>query len=373
MRVVVVIPTYNESENIKRLIPGLMEQFKNFPKHDIHILVIDGNSPDGTGNAVLELGKEYPNTHLLIEKEKAGLGAAYVYGFKHAMKEQNAEVIVEMDADFQHDPKDFTRMLTAFDEGSDYVIGSRYIKGGSVPKEWECYRKLLSVGGNMFSKFVLGIFDVNDFTTGFKISRVRGFVDKIDLDNINSSGFAYKIDLLFRMHRLGAKIKEVPIRFGLRDRGDSKMEKDNMLDSLKVVMLLRYQENKSFLKFVIVGFVGLFVDSGIFSILRIGYLGSTVASAVSGLIGMLTTFALNNIWSFGERKLLGAKKKVAGFIIYCVSSYIPIIFRSWLIDFSIIKFGDSALVAYTAFFTGILVGLIWNYTVYSRLIWKRSS
>ena len=373
MRVVVVIPTYNENENIKMLVPKLMEQFKNLPTHDMHILVVDGNSPDGTGEAVLALSEKYPNVHLLLEIEKAGLGAAYIYGFKHAMKELNAEVLVEMDGDFQHDPKDLTKMLAAFDEGFDYVIGSRYIKGGSVPKEWALYRKLLSVGGNIFSKYVLGIFDVNDFTTGFKLSRVKGFVDKIDLDDINSAGFAYKIDWLFRMHRLGAKIKEVPIRFGLRDRGDSKMEKDNMLDSLKVVVLLRYQENKSFFKFGAVGVVGLFVDSGLFSILRITSLGSATASAMSGLIGMLTTFTLNNIWSFNERKLTGMKKKVVSFVVYCVSSYIPIIFRSWLIDFSIIKFGDSAFVAYTSFFIGIAVGLIWNYTVYSRLIWKKSS
>jgi len=373
MKVIVVIPTYNERENIKLLIPELIEEFSHLPHHQLHILVVDGNSPDGTGELVLEFGQKNPNIHLLEEKEKAGLGAAYVYGFRHAMEKLQADAVVEMDADFQHDPKDFTKMLKALDKGYDYIIGSRYIKGGSVPKEWALYRKLLSLGGSIFSKIVLGIFNVNDFTTGFKVSRVDGFLDKVNLDDINSSGFAYKIDLLFKMHNLGAKIKEVPINFGLRDRGDSKMEKDNMIDSLRVVLLLRYKQNRSFFKFIIVGFTGLFVDSALFSIFRITALGSTVASALSGFLGMVTTFTLNNHWSFNERKLIGTKKKAASFAVYFISSYIPIIFRSWLIDFSVNRFGDTALVAYSAFFIGILVGLIWNYTVYSRVIWKKSN
>jgi len=373
MKVVVVIPTYNERENIKLLIPALFKEFADFPHHQIHVLVVDGNSPDGTGEQVLKFQQQNPNVHLLREEEKAGLGAAYIYGFKYAIKKLQAEIIVEMDADFQHDPKDFAKLLKAFDQGYDYIIGSRYIKGGSVPKEWAFYRKFLSLGGSLFSKIVLGIFNVNDFTTGFKVSRVKGFLDKMDLSAINSSGFAYKIDLLFKMHTLGAKIKEVPIHFGLRDRGDSKMEKDNMIDSLRVVLLLRYQRSKSFFRFIIVGFTGLFVDSGLFSLFRITPLGSTVASALSGFIAMITTFTLNNYWSFKERELRGTKKKATSFVVYFVSSYIPIIFRSWLIDYSVDKFGDTVSVAYSAFFIGILVGLIWNYTVYSKVIWKKSN
>jgi dolichol-phosphate mannosyltransferase len=371
MKIVVVIPTYNEAENISQLIPDLSLQFDNFPQHDFAILVVDGNSPDGTGDVVLELSEQYPFTHLLLEEKKSGLGAAYLFGFKHAMEELDADVIVEMDADFQHKPEDLPKLIQALDEGADYVIGSRYVKGGSIPKEWAFYRKLLSFGGSIFSKIILGIYNINDFTTGYKASRVEGYLDRVDLNEVNSSGFAYKIDLLYKMQRLGAKIVEVPIKFGLRDRGDSKMERDNMLDSLRVVLLLRYQENKSFFKFIVVGFTGLFVDSGLFSFLRLTRLDSGLASAFSGFMGMVTTFSLNNIWSFGDRKLSGWQKNVSSFIVYFVSSYIPIIFRSWLIDFSIRRYGEGALVEYSAFFVGILVGLIWNYTVYSRVIWKK--
>ena len=133
MKIVVVIPTYNEVENVSKLIPALIDELEQFKHHDFHILVVDGNSPDGTGKKVSEMHARFPNVHLLTEKEKAGLGAAYVYGFNHAIKELGAEAIVEMDADFQHSPQDLVKIIRVFDEGADYVLGSRYTKGGSIP------------------------------------------------------------------------------------------------------------------------------------------------------------------------------------------------------------------------------------------------
>lgn len=370
MKIVIVIPTYNEADNIGRLVDILQQEFLKRPGHDFHTLVVEGNSPDGTANVVRDKMKTHENVHLLMEKEKAGLGAAYVYGFKEAMYEMKADVIVEMDADFQHDPKDVVRLVDEIDKGYDCVIGSRFAKGGSIPEEWAFKRKFFSVGGNIFSKIVLGIFNVNDFTSGFKASRVKGFVDRLPLDTILSRGFAYKIDLLFKMHRLGAKIKEVPIKFGLRDRGNSKMENNNMTDSLRVVVTLRYNENKNFVKFLAVGGIGFIVDAGLFNILRIGTLSSRNSALASGFTAMMVTFLLNNYWSFGERKIDGTKKKVVGFIVYIIFSSIPIAVRSRLVGFSVSMFGDTALVSNTAFLIGIILGLIWNFTVYSKIIWK---
>jgi dolichol-phosphate mannosyltransferase len=240
MKIVIVIPTYNEAANIGLMIEALTKEFTKAPEHDFHILVVEGNSPDGTAEIVKQKQVQYPFVHLLMEEKKAGLGAAYAFGFKYAMKNLEPDVLVEMDADFQHDPKDITRLVEPLAQGFDYAVGSRFTKGGGIPKDWSLYRKFLSIGGNIFSKVVLGIFSVNDFTSGFKASKVKGFVDKLDLDNILSGGFAYKMDLTFRMHKLGAKIKEVPIQFGLRDRGNSKMESNNFMDSLRVVLTLRF-------------------------------------------------------------------------------------------------------------------------------------
>ncbi len=375
MKIVVVIPTYNEAKNIGRLIDALGVEFKNIPNHEMHILVVEGNSPDSTAQVVKDKASQFSFVHLLMEEKKAGLGAAYVYGFRYAMRELKADVVVEMDADFQHDPKELPSLIKEIDNGYDYVIGSRFVKGGSIPKDWGLKRKLFSVLGNLTSKIILGIRGVNDFTTGYKVSRVKGFVDTIDLDNILSRGFAYKMDLLYKMHKAGARIKEVPIQFQIRDEGDSKMEKNNLIDSLRVVIRLRLRDKdtQKFLKFCAVGFIGLFTDAGLANIFRLTILSSKNAPLVSGLIAMLVTFLLNNFWSFNENKIKGTYKKISYFIIYCLSSYVPIIFRSFLVGFAVTSFGNTFIIFNSAFFIGIVIGLIWNFTVYSRLIWRKKN
>ncbi len=373
MKAVIVVPTYNERENIEKLIPVLVPILETEFSGEFDILVVDGNSPDGTGEVVQNFSDQYKSVHLLLEPEKRGLGAAYIYGFKHAMEEMHADVIVEMDADFQHDPNDVPRLLQAIENGADYAIGSRFVKGGSIPKEWTFIRKFLSVGGNIFSKLVLGIFNVNDFTSGFKASRVKGFVDKLDLDSILSQGFAYKIDLLHKMHRLGAGIKEVPIEFGLRDRGDSKMEKNNMMDSLRVVITLRLKELESFIKFGLVGFLGFFTDIGLFNIfLWSTSLSESRSSALSGFIAINVTYIFNNFWSFNKQKITDPIKILKKAPLYYLISYVPIYFRSSiLIPLTLDLLGDSQLVANFAFIIGVALGLIWNFFFYSRIVWKK--
>ena len=350
----------------------LAAQFPKQPKHDFSILVVDANSSDGTQNEVNALSRTYQNIHLLNEDKKRGLGAAYIKGFDYAIKNLGAEVLVEMDADFQHPPEDVIRLISEIDNGYDYVIGSRFIKGGSIPKDWAFYRKFLSYGGNIFSKVVLGIFDINDFTSGFKASRVKGFVDKIDFNSIISSGFAYKMDFLYKIHNLDAKFKEIPINFGLRDRGDSKMEKNNFVDSLKVVLMLRLRNDYGFFKFLGVGFIGLFVDLSLFNSLRILTNMSAVSALVSGSLALFTTYILNNFWSFGDRKIDGFSKHFRSFIVYTLFSIIPIVIRARLIHYAILYFGDTFLVSNIAFFVGIIFGLVWNYTVYSKIIWRKN-
>ena len=286
------------------------------------------------------------------------------------MRELNADVIMEMDADFQHDPNDISRFISEIEHGYDYVIGSRFAKGGSIPRDWEFYRKVLSIGGNIFTKIVLGIPQVNDFTTGFKASRVKGFVDSLDLDSIMTKGFAYKIDLLFRMNKLGAKIKELPIHFHVRSEGESKMERNNPLESLKVVIALKIADSKSLLRFLSVGLVGLFTDTTLFNILRIFTGNSELGALLSGLVAIGVTYYLNNFWSFGDRKISGLQKTVQSFVVYYISSLIPIIVRAKIISWSVQYFGDSFLVSNSAFFTGVILGLIWNFTIYSKVIWR---
>ncbi|MCA9308651.1 GtrA family protein, partial [candidate division WWE3 bacterium] len=231
------------------------------------------------------------------------------------------------------------------------------------------YRKSLSIGGSYFAKICLWIFAVNDFTSGYKATRVKGYLDKVDLNTIRSKGFAYKIDLLYRIHRLGARIEEVPIKFGLRDRGDSKMERNNMLDSLKVVLSIRLKESANFIKFVVVGFIGLATDLSVFNLLRIS-MSSANSSYLSGAVAMIVTYLFNNFWSFNDRKISSNTNLVKRFPVYALSSLIPIVARSLLIKSGVARFGDTALVANILFLVGVTFGVIWNFTVYSKFIWK---
>lgn len=372
MKILIVIPTYKEVDNVKKIVPATLEAFAKIPRHECHILVVDGNSPDGTGDAVKELSQTHPNVHLLMEKEKCGLGGAYIYAFKYAMQNMYPNVIMEMDADFQHNPNDIPRFIEKIEQGYDYVIGSRFTKGGSIPKEWSLSRKFWSIGGNIFSKIVLGIYSVSDFTSGFKASRVRNYLDRLDLDSVRSKGFAYKIDLLYKMYKLNAKIVEVPIEFGLRDRGDSKMQGNNALDSLKVVLAIRVNENKNLVKFLCVGVAGFITDATLFNIFRVTLFDSSLSAIISGFIAMMVTFTLNNIWSFGERKINGLVKILGTFVVYAASSTIPILFRSQLVDLFVKALGDNAIAANIGFLIGVAFGLVWNYMVYSKLIWRKN-
>jgi dolichol-phosphate mannosyltransferase len=176
------------------------------------------------------------------------------------------------------------------------------------------------------------------------------------------------------MHKLGAKIVEIPFKFGLRNRGTSKMEKDNAIESLRVVLSIRFNENASFFKFAIVGVAGLIVDTSLFNIFRLySGAGSSMAAIISGGIAMLTTFLLNNYWSFGDRKLDSGQKKLIGIIIYFVSSSVPILVRSKIVALFTNWFGDTFIISNIAFFIGIIFGLVWNFFVYSRIIWRKNT
>ena len=169
MKIVIILPTYNEKDNIRLLIPALWKQFAEL-KHEMHVLVVDDHSPDGTADAVREMMATYPNLHL-ITGEKEGLGAAYIRGMTYALKELQAEAVMEMDADFSHKPADVPRLLAALDEGADFVIGSRYVPGGSIPENWGRLRQAISRWGNIFARYLAGLYRVQDCTAGFRAIR----------------------------------------------------------------------------------------------------------------------------------------------------------------------------------------------------------
>ncbi len=241
MKIVVIIPTYKERETITRLIDAVEREFLGISGQEMHILVVDGNSPDGTAEAVREKAAQYKNIDLIVEKEKRGLGMAYIVGMNYAIKDLRADAFIEFDGDFQHNPADIPRLVREFDNGYDYVIGSRYVPGGSVPTEWAFHRKLLSKWGSLFIKFILRL-PTNDNTSGLKLSRVKNFAERMPLseDKIISKRHAYKVHLLYSMIKAGAKVKEIPIKFLERGGGSSKSSLEDIFETLRVVFKLRF-------------------------------------------------------------------------------------------------------------------------------------
>ena len=228
MKAVVCLPTYNERENLERMVAALADK-------GVSVLVIDDNSPDGTGRLADELTAWNSHVQVLHRERKEGLGPAYLAGFKRVLEDPNVELVLEMDADFSHDPNDVPRLIEAARD-ADLVLGSRYVKGGSVGS-WGLVRRVVSAGGSLYARVLLGV-GVRDLTGGFKCFR-RDVLETLDLDAIDSRGYAFQIETTYRALRAGFRVKEVPITFVDRVHGGSKMSRSIVLEAIWKVPLLR--------------------------------------------------------------------------------------------------------------------------------------
>ncbi len=226
----VVVPTYNERENIAALIPQILA----IPY--LNILVVDDASPDGTGDVVAALARDEPRISLLRRSGKLGLGTAYLAGFRQALTD-GADFIFEMDADFSHDPRYLPELLRAAQERFDLVLGSRYVAGGGTT-DWGAIRQFISRGGNVYARAILGM-PVLDATGGFRCYR-RSVLETIDLDAVRSNGYAFQIELAYRASCAGFRIGEIPIVFPDRRIGQSKMSRAIVVEALITVWRLRF-------------------------------------------------------------------------------------------------------------------------------------
>jgi len=229
IKILVISPTYNEKKNIKRLVDMVLGD-----NPDFDLLIVDDNSPDKTSEKVKELQGDYKNLYLEIREKKSGLGTAYIYGFKWAL-ERNYDIIIQMDADLSHNPKDLPMMVNKLKK-NDLVIGSRYIKGISVVN-WPLRRLMLSYGANTYSRIITGM-PIMDGTGGFKAWKSKVLSD-IDLDSVKSQGYSFQIEMNFRAWIKGYKIKETPIIFSDRTIGQSKMSKKIVYEAIFMVWRLR--------------------------------------------------------------------------------------------------------------------------------------
>ncbi|HEY1584894.1 MAG TPA: polyprenol monophosphomannose synthase [Polyangia bacterium] len=228
--VLVIVPTYNERDNLPQIVAAVHE---HLPEADL--LVVDDNSPDGTGAIADELALRDKKAHVLHRAGKQGLGTAYVAGFKWALA-RDYQFLFEMDCDFSHDPKYLPLMLARARDGADLVLGSRYVDGGGTVN-WGPMRKMISRGGSLYARTILGI-GVRDVTGGFKCFR-RATLEKLDLDSVSAQGYGFQIEMTYRTIKHGMRVEEIPIVFVDRRVGQSKMSKKIFLEALTLVWKLR--------------------------------------------------------------------------------------------------------------------------------------
>ena len=378
MKIVIILPTYNERVNIEKMIPLLAEEI--LPKvknHTLQILVVDDNSPDGTGELVKTFMEKWKHIELLTGK-KHGLGAAYVRGMRYAMNEMHADAVMEFDADFQHDPHDIPRLIQAMDKGADYVIGSRYVPGGAIPKEWGIHRKIISKFGGLFAQVMLWTWNVHDMTSGYKLTKTS-YLKKVDLDHLYSHYYAYKLHILRDVLLQGAKVVEVPIIFYERKKGSSKITRKDLFDSFWVVIRLRFRDSLRFIKFLVVGGSGFILQYIItyFSIL----LGAEqfVAAMIGGEAAILSNFFFNNVWTFkdtGKVKQHGSilsrliKFNLASLFSIFVQGFVVWIAVNWLGEYVQILGHPVHTSLVILFPTIIFIVLPMNYLIYNKIVWK---
>lgn len=385
---VIVIPTYNEADNIGRMIDYLnTKTFKDIKDKKVNqedwnmkILVVDGNSPDGTGKVVETKAKKYPNVFLYTETSKDGIGAAYLKGFKYAMEHLKADYVFEFDGDFQHPPETIPVMLKAMEEGYDYVIGSRKIEGGSNPKGWGFKRVFFSEVGGFVARFIMffpfkNFFKVTDPTTGLKVTRVKGFVDKLNMDysHLLTKSFGYKLQLLFETLKLGAKFKEIPLQFHVRNAGESKIETNTAKDIFRVAILLRLQDEttKRFIKFGTVGFIGFLINAFFLNFFS-KFMKAPFPWTLSAEVSIISNFILNNTWTFKSREIKGNSRIIGKFLQFNLSSVGAIIIQSIFGTLAEFLFGPNNKTLYLAVIIVFLV-LPYNWTMYNLVIWRKKA
>ena len=298
MRVVIIVPTYNERENIGPLIEALQVEFEGL-NHDMRILVVDDESPDGTSEVVREKQRVYSNVHLILGRKK-GLGAAYIRGMRHATDHLGADVVFEMDADFSHKPEDVPRLMAALEDGADFVIGSRYVKGGRIPDEWGFHRRMISRCGNLAARCIAGLYRVKDCTAGFRAIR-KTVIDHIDWSVLTVQGYAFQIALLNQAVIYNAVVKEIPVEFINRTHGESKLGLSDILEFIVNVWWIRLHNSKTFLKFGAVGVSGILVNLSFFTLFLWSGLHKYLASPLAIEMSVLWNFWLHNVWTFGSR------------------------------------------------------------------------
>jgi dolichol-phosphate mannosyltransferase len=392
---VVIIPTYNEKDNISITVAEIFKVFEKIKNWQMHILVVDDTSPDKTYEIVKKLQQQQTyskNLHLLINEQKSGLGGAYLKGMAEAFGKLKADVVFEFDADLSHDQTKIPLFLEKIDQGYELVLGSRYVEGGGIPDDWGFHRKVLSRVGNLVAMTILTDFSIHDWTSGYRaISKKTYQAIHPEMNNDRFTGYTFQIGFLHKAARKNLKITEIPYKFKDRTLGKSKIGPEYIKNALLYILKVRIQEilNHRIFKFLIVGGVGTLVQLASLPLFRVALpvfdwlilTNFVLATFLSIEAAITSNFILNNAWTFSDRKLK-AKQIPLKFIQFNLASSGSIIIqlivatigeRAFgifnLFTVPIINYGFDTGTLYVMI--GILTGLFWNFFAYNAFIWKK--
>jgi len=402
-KAVIILPTFNEKGNIDRLIPILSDEvFPHISTYEMAILVADDESPDGTADVVRDLQKKYKNVELLIGR-KEGLGAAYIRAMTYAIEKMGADVVFEMDADFFHDPKKIPEFLKKIDEGYDFVIGTRYSGGGSIPSNWGLNRKFYSIVGNLMIRLIFGRSYIHDWTGGFRAIKKEVFLKEKE-KLYPFKGYRFQVGFLYVAITDGFKVAEVPFKATDRVYGRSKIPAtETIINTLQFVIMARIRELKRFVQFLIVGgtgfitqimmqelsiltglafFIATLLHPNSFFMERYrdtATLGNAIAVAIGAESAIISNFLINNFWTFNDTRKL---KEKSPFIIrlmkFNIMSFLSIILQVSSVSIALHFLGTHLnVLAYripvrivVLFPTIILIVIPLNYLIYNKIIWK---
>lgn len=389
-RVVVVAPTYNEKGSIEKAVLLMLSQNGKIPGFEIHVLVADSHSPDGTGEIVKKMQKKNPRLHFLDVYER-GLGLAIVKGYEYALNNLKADVLMQIDADLQHDPNDIPKFLEKINQGYTYVQGSRFIKGGS--NEISLMRQLFSFGSSFVCRFLTGIWEISDFTPSYKAYTKELYL-KINTSAIPWQGTTFLIQpaAVVEAKKAGAKMGEVPIRFINRRADKSKNEILNYIFDIigyglevrlsswgiNFPALYWVRRSKTFIKFGTVGFFGTIVDFILYNILISSFgLPPATSKGISTEIAILNNFSFNNIWTFKRRKTKNPLWKK--FLIFNLVSLGGLVIGVLIVKYLHNIYGDGSASLFGLqvpyynlyFFATIPFMMTWNFIMNHYFTWKK--
>jgi dolichol-phosphate mannosyltransferase len=370
-RYILILPTYNEAKNIKSALNAVFANIPKSKKYYFGVLVADDTSPDGTGNIVRGLIKKNKDINLVSLKDKAGLGPAYYNAMKYAFGELKADYVFEFDADLSHDPTKLKDFINKIDDGYDFIVGTRYRGGGSIPNDWGIYRKILSKWGNMFIRVLFLNNAISDWTGGFKLLPKDLFY-AVGKKPFMKKGYAFQIAVNKKALDLGYRVAEVPFDFKDRQKGKSKLSAYFTFYTLWYVVLTRFQDfmKSSFFKVCLVGAVGAIIQISTYPLFR-NFMPVSIAHNLSILLAIISNFTLNNVFSFKDRQIDGFINLLRKFFSFLLVSMGSVVIQNIVMHLGLRVFNDTTKTENILNVLGIIVGLVFNYTFYVKLIWKK--